>query len=84
MGLNKNILKAISEMGYLHPMPVQSLSIPLIQTRKDVVASSVTGSGKTAAFLLPVINRYHASKPVGHIRALVLTPTRELGMQVYE
>ena len=51
---------------------------------KDVVASSITGSGKTAAFLLPLIQRYCNVAPVGYIRSLIITPTRELAIQIYE
>jgi superfamily II DNA/RNA helicase len=51
---------------------------------KDVVASSITGSGKTAAFLLPIIQRYFHAAAVGYIRALIVTPTRELAIQIQE
>ncbi len=50
---------------------------------RDVVASSITGSGKTAAFLIPILQRYFNSVAVGYIRALILTPTRELAIQIY-
>lgn len=53
-------------------------------TGRDVVASSITGSGKTAAFLLPILQRYYNAAPVGYIRSLVVTPTRELAIQIYE
>jgi superfamily II DNA/RNA helicase len=51
---------------------------------KDIVASSITGSGKTAAFLLPIIQQYFNAAAVGYIRALIVTPTRELAIQIYE
>jgi ATP-dependent RNA helicase DDX27 len=50
---------------------------------KDVVASSITGSGKTAAFLLPIIQRYYHAAAVGYIRTLIVTPTRELAIQIH-
>jgi superfamily II DNA/RNA helicase len=51
---------------------------------RDVVASSITGSGKTAAFVLPILQRYYNAAAVGYIRALIVTPTRELAVQIYE
>jgi ATP-dependent RNA helicase DDX27 len=56
----------------------------MICTRKDVLASSITGSGKTAAFLIPIIQRYFNVAAVGYIRCLILTPTRELAIQIFE
>jgi len=58
------------------PTPIQQIAIPVILSGKDVVASSITGSGKTAAFLLPILQRYYNVAPVGYIRALIVTPTR--------
>ncbi len=78
------ILKAIGEKGYDRPTPIQQLAIPMICTRKDVLASSITGSGKTAAFLIPIIQRYFNVAAVGYIRCLILTPTRELAIQIFE
>lgn len=71
-------------MGYSKPTAIQQLAVPVIVSGKDVVASSITGSGKTAAFLLPILQRYFNVAPVGYIRALVVTPTRELAMQIFE
>ena len=51
---------------------------------RDVVASSITGSGKTAAFLIPILQRYFNAVAVGYIRTLIVTPTRELAIQIYE
>lgn len=81
--LIRPVLKAIGELGYVKPTPIQQLAIPVIATGKDVVASSITGSGKTAAFLIPIIQRYYNVAAVGYIRSLVVTPTRELAIQIY-
>lgn len=81
--LIRPVLKAIGELGYIKPTPIQQLAIPVIATGKDVVASSITGSGKTAAFLIPIIQRYYNVAAVGYIRSLVVTPTRELAIQIY-
>lgn len=78
------LLKSISEIGYVKPTPIQQLAIPLIMSGKDIVASSITGSGKTAAFLLPIIQRYYHAAAVGYIRTLIVTPTRELAIQIHE
>ncbi|MCL4116205.1 UNVERIFIED_CONTAM: hypothetical protein GTU68_040592, partial [Idotea baltica] len=77
------ILKVISEVEYSRPTPIQQLAIPVILTGRDIVASSITGSGKTAAFLIPIFQRYYNSAPVGYIRSLIVTPTRELALQIY-
>lgn len=78
------MLKSVSEVGYVKPTPIQQLAIPLIMSGKDIVASSITGSGKTAAFLLPIIQRYYHAAAVGYIRTLIVTPTRELAIQIHE
>lgn len=82
--LIRPLLKAVGELGYLRPTPIQQLAIPVISSGKDVVASSITGSGKTAAFLIPLIQRYFNVAAVGYIRSLIVTPTRELAIQIYE
>ncbi|XP_002157158.1 ATP-dependent RNA helicase DDX55 [Hydra vulgaris] len=83
--LNESTLKAIQKLGFTKPTPVQAMCIPLILSRKDVVAEAVTGSGKTVAFLVPIveilINREEKLKTFD-IGAIVLTPTRELAQQI--
>jgi ATP-dependent RNA helicase RhlE len=86
--LNKPILKAISEKNYDRPTLVQEQSIPLILAKKNVIVSAQTGTGKTAAFALPIIqmlfDRQDASKKGKKIKALVVSPTRELAIQIEE
>ncbi len=82
-GLDSRILEAIEIMGYKEPSPVQEKAIPAIMDGKDIIASAQTGTGKTAAFLLPVIHRLINSKKKGRtIKALVIVPTRELALQI--
>ncbi len=81
-GLDATLLKAIRELGFTRPTPIQEQAIPPAMRGKDVLARAMTGSGKTAAFLLPIIQRLMA-KPRGATRALVLAPTRELAAQIH-
>ncbi|HEB55910.1 MAG TPA: ATP-dependent RNA helicase RhlE [Gammaproteobacteria bacterium] len=85
LGLSADILRAISEQGYSEPTPVQRKAIPVVLEGKDVLAGAQTGTGKTAGFTLPLLQRLIAN-PINNgrrpIRALVLTPTRELAAQV--
>ncbi len=81
--LNANLLKAIRNMGFESPTPIQHLAIPPLLEGRDLMATAVTGSGKTAAFLLPILHRL-IEKPRGTTRALVLAPTRELAAQIAE
>ena len=82
-GLNAALAKATRELGFTRPTPIQSQAIPLAMEGKDVLACAMTGSGKTAAFLLPIIHRFMA-KPRGGTRALILAPTRELAAQIHQ
>ena len=82
-GLDAKLLKAIRELGFTRPTPIQEQAIPPALRGKDVLGSAMTGSGKTAAFLLPIVQRLMA-KPRGTTRALVLAPTRELAAQIHE
>ncbi|MEO8193338.1 MAG: DEAD/DEAH box helicase [Gemmatimonadales bacterium] len=81
--LNPNLLKGIREMGFHRPTPIQADAIPPAMQGKDVLACASTGSGKTAAFLLPILDKLIA-RPRGTTRALIITPTRELALQIVE
>ncbi|OTB08173.1 hypothetical protein M426DRAFT_202095 [Hypoxylon sp. CI-4A] len=81
MGLSGNLLKAITKKGFSVPTPIQRKAIPLIMQRKDVVGMARTGSGKTAAFVIPMIERLRAHSATIGARALILSPSRELAIQ---
>ncbi|KAI1103121.1 ATP-dependent RNA helicase DBP10 [Jackrogersella minutella] len=81
MGLNANLLRAITRKGFSVPTPIQRKAIPLIMQRKDVVGMARTGSGKTAAFVIPMIERLRAHSATVGARALILSPSRELAIQ---
>jgi ATP-dependent RNA helicase RhlE len=80
MGLDPRLLQGIREMGYESPTPVQRKTIPLAVAGHDLIGTAQTGTGKTAAFLLPMLQRL-LDAPTGRILGLVLTPTRELALQ---
>ncbi|MGI8820072.1 MAG: DEAD/DEAH box helicase [Chthoniobacterales bacterium] len=87
LGLDDRLIKAIKEAGYTEPTPIQSAAIPEILARRDVIGIAQTGTGKTAAFVLPIL--HHLAKRIGgtdrrQIRTLVVAPTRELVMQIEE
>ena len=93
LGLSEPILKAIKETGYTTPTPIQAKAIPLVLKGEDVLAAAQTGTGKTAGFTLPLLERMvqnhkptgtHKGQPKRHVRALILTPTRELAAQIGE
>jgi ATP-dependent RNA helicase RhlE len=87
LGLSEPLLKAIKEQGYDTPTPIQQKAIPVVIEGKDVLAAAQTGTGKTAGFTLPLLEKLSQTKPKmqkKQIRALVLTPTRELAAQVAE
>ena len=79
--LHPDLLRGVKELGFVRPTPIQADAIPPAVAGRDVLACAMTGSGKTAAFLLPVLNRL-LTRPRGTTRALVVTPTRELAAQV--
>ena len=86
-GLSVELLRAINDQGYANPTPIQQKAIPLILAGKDVVAGAQTGTGKTAGFTLPLLQRLSKTsntKGKSPIRALIITPTRELAAQVNE
>lgn len=82
LGLNDHILRAITELGYEEPTPIQARTIGSMLAGRDVIAQAQTGTGKTAAFALPIIERLDHGVP--GVQALILTPTRELAVQVAE
>jgi ATP-dependent RNA helicase RhlE len=86
LGLIPELLKAVEKQGYTIPSPIQEKAIPKVLERKDVLASAQTGTGKTAGFTLPILQILHQTKKEGRrpVRALVLTPTRELAAQVHK
>ncbi|ROW16586.1 hypothetical protein VPNG_01673 [Cytospora leucostoma] len=81
MGLNAKLLGAILKKGFSQPTPIQRKAIPLVLQRKDVVGMARTGSGKTAAFVIPMIERLKAHSARVGARALILSPSRELALQ---
>jgi len=87
MNLSRPILKALTSLGFATPTPIQAATIPVALLGKDVVGNAVTGSGKTAAFIIPMIERLlyrERGKKAAATRCLILVPTRELGVQCYE
>src|SRR5262245_60728290 len=98
LGLAPELLRAVEAEGYAEPTPVQVQAIPQVLARRDVLGTAQTGTGKTAAFVLPILQILNASRPAARhpigarpkgatglpIRCLVLTPTRELALQVDE
>ncbi len=86
LGLSEPLLRAVHEKGYTTPFPIQSQAIPAVLSGKDVMAAAQTGTGKTAGFILPLLQRLSTGNRArsNHIRALILIPTRELAVQVAE
>lgn len=90
LGLGPDLLATVAREGYVEPTPIQAAAIPLVVAGRDVLAAAQTGTGKTAAFVLPILERLRSTantgfSPARHpVRALILTPTRELAMQVAE
>ncbi|MES2210771.1 MAG: DEAD/DEAH box helicase [Chloroflexota bacterium] len=90
LGLSADLIRIVAEEGYTEPTPVQAAAIPHVLAGRDVLAAAQTGTGKTAAFVLPILDRLrqHANtsfSPARHpVRVLILVPTRELAMQVDE
>ena len=90
LGLSADLVRMVAEEGYETPTPVQAAAIPLVLEGRDVLAAAQTGTGKTAAFVLPILDRLRGQantsfSPARHpVRVLILVPTRELAMQVDE
>jgi len=80
--LNQNLLEAIKKIGYKFPTPIQRKTIPEILSGVNVITHSRTGSGKTAAFLIPILNNLKEHSKIVGARCLILSPTRELAHQV--
>jgi len=83
-GLDENLVEGIEASGYETATPIQEQVIPIILSGKDLIAAAQTGTGKTAAFVLPIINKLIHSRTDEHINALVIVPTRELAIQISE
>ena len=86
LGLSAELVRAVTERGYTEPTPIQAQAIPVVLKGGDLMGGAQTGTGKTAGFTLPLLQRLMVNNVAGksHIRALVLTPTRELAAQVEE
>ncbi len=84
LGLNESLVQAVIEQGYTTPTPIQQQAIPQVIAGKDLIAAAQTGTGKTAAFVLPILHKLDPEKKVRakRIQALILVPTRELAVQV--
>lgn len=82
LGLSPAVLKSIKQVGYEQPSPIQSASIPVLMSGKDIIGQAQTGTGKTAAFALPMLSKLDAKD--SNTQLLVLAPTRELAIQVAE
>ena len=84
--LSKSIQRAVFEQGYLEATPIQEQAIPIVLSGRDMIGCAQTGTGKTAAFAIPIIHQLHrivgSSKKASPIRALIITPTRELAVQI--
>jgi ATP-dependent RNA helicase DDX27 len=86
MNLSRPLMKSIGVLGYTHPTPIQAQTIPLALLGRDICGCAATGTGKTAAYMLPTLERllYKPLSAASVTRVLVLVPTRELGAQVYQ
>src|SRR5215208_5972929 len=79
LNLREEIVQAITELGYSEPTPIQAAMIPIMLSGADVIGQAQTGTGKTAAFALPILQNFTQQR---HVQALILAPTRELALQV--
>ena len=83
LNFHSDIQEGLDAMYFEKPTPVQELAIPVIMEGRDIIACAQTGTGKTAAFLLPILNELHKVKKK-KIRAIIIAPTRELAQQIVE
>lgn len=81
LGLSPNVFRGVKKKGYKVPTPIQRKTMPIILSGSDVVAMARTGSGKTAAFLVPMLQKLQQHVPQAGVRALILSPTRDLAVQ---
>src|SRR5947199_633108 len=81
LGLQPPLVQAARDLRYVEPTPVQAAAIPAVLAGRDLIAAAQTGTGKTAAYLLPILHRL-LDLPRGTTRALIVTPTRELAQQI--
>ena len=86
LGLSDALVRAVTDVGYTEPTPIQKQAIPAVLEGRDLLAGAQTGTGKTAGFVLPILHRLAQTPASGKrpIRVLILTPTRELAAQVEE
>jgi len=84
LNLHPDLLRGIRDLGFTAPTPIQAQAIPAILSGRDVIGCAQTGTGKTAAFVLPILHRLLQHKGRGHTRALIIAPTRELALQSME
>ena len=88
LGLTEPILKALQEQGYTNPTPIQEQAIPILLKRKDLLGVAQTGTGKTAAFGIPILHHLYEGISLRQnkrkVKALIVTPTRELAIQIGE
>lgn len=84
LGMDPKILKGIRDLGFIRPTPIQARAIPPILAGRDLIGCAQTGTGKTAAFVLPILHRLLQTKSTRNVRALILSPTREIAAQSIE
>ena len=85
LALIEPILRALADEGYTHPTPIQQQAIPFVLQKRDLLGCAQTGTGKTAAFAIPILQElYLLKQPIPGIKVLILTPTRELAIQIDE
>jgi superfamily II DNA/RNA helicase len=78
LGLGSKLTQSLKEKGYVEPTPIQAKAIPIILSGRDVIGVAQTGTGKTAAFVLPLLERLSVAQPERRMRVLVIAPTRDI------